>query len=256
MKERELEDLKRKVSQLEEIVNMKDGQINKMLRDYEEAIFESQKLREIIKGYEKRTEENVNEIRILKKSLKSFEHQRYLLEDDLSNSHKSIERLKRTLRIKDDTISSMSKLKPLPEKLQLSSKEPEIIESTERLAATSRAEDSYKLICSEAMKIVGVSKTKDFYSKLSHLQSHHSKYKKSIKLIDRLSDMVVQCSPSGSFKKEPTIHQIWRWVVSLVEEYMKIKKLPSSSILDKLMNFTGTNDPDSLFDKIQQVIKT
>jgi hypothetical protein len=67
--------------------------------------------------------------------------------------------------------------------------------------------------------------------------------------------MVVQCSPSGSFDKEPSIHQIWRWVTSLVEEYMKIKKITGLAVIEKLMDLTGTSDVDSLFEKIKNNLK-
>jgi len=126
-------------------------------------------------------------------------------------------------------------------------------ESPERFGLTLGAESSYKLICLEAMKIIGVSDTKNFYSKLHHLNAAYTLHKKSQKIMERLSELVIQCSPSNTFTKPPSIHQIWKWITSLVEEYMKLKKLSISSNLDQLLTITNSEDAEVLLRKISNI---
>ena len=184
----------------------------------------------------------------LKELYEFIEEEKKYFESELIEAEKLIQRLQKTLKLKEDAIMDLHHSRSNLEK-ELGSltqqnfhkdsdkkidfkrlKIPDrrgVSNSPERAGFnfTERTEDvSYKVMCQEAMKIIGVSSSKDFYSKLLHLKQYHSRCKKSRKLIDRLSDMIVQCSPVGSFNKEPNTHQIWKWITRLLEEYMKIKQ--------------------------------
>jgi hypothetical protein len=65
--------------------------------------------------------------------------------------------------------------------------------------------------------------------------------------------MIIQCSPSCIFKKELSSHQIIKWIPSLVEEYIKIKK--SLQGIQKLLSMTGSSDIDQLIMKVASSLK-
>lgn len=204
------------------------------------------------------------------------EEERKHFEKELEEASNFIDRLKRTLKLKEDTIMSLHQSRSCLEK-ELGSfsggvKSEDFSKDTKRLKIperkfsnspewpeygyTERPEEiSYKIMCREAMKIVGVTSTKDFYSKLLHLRQHHSKYKKTRKLIEKIVDMIVQCSPSGSFNKEPNSHQIWKWITGLLEEYMKIKKSISGDAFLKLCEVMGTDDMEAMVARVTQLVK-
>ena len=44
------------------------------------------------------------------------------------------------------------------------------------------------------------------------------------KFFNKLSQLVIDCSPSGVFYSKPNLKQVWIWITRLLEEYMKLKK--------------------------------
>ncbi|CAG9331196.1 unnamed protein product [Blepharisma stoltei] len=54
-------------------------------------------------------------------------------------------------------------------------------------------------------------------------------YKNHKKLIQRLSKLIKECSPPGTFYIEPNSKQIWKWVRRLMEDYLVLKKRASSA---------------------------
>lgn len=201
-------------------------------------------------------QELIKENKELKELSEMNEIEKDQLERELKESVGIIDKLKRTLKFKEDVIASLNQKKFDPEKESGTSRgffnsAYEGYGSPDRFGLTDRNEGSYRVICFESMKIVGVNSTKDLYPKLLHLRQYHSKYKKVRRLVDRISDMIVQCSPSGSFRKEPSNHQIWKWITSLVEEYMKIKKSLDFERLKQLFDLTGTQDLDGVITKLR-----
>ena len=121
---------------------------------------------------------------------------------------------------------------------------------------TERNENSYKAMCAEAMKIVGVHDVKDFYPRLLHLRQYHSKYKKAKQVVERISDMMVQCSPEGTFKEPPSNRQIWRWITRLLEEYMRLKQSLAGDLLYKLGDLLEVQNLEDIFDRVFKLVKS
>jgi hypothetical protein len=189
-------------------------------------------------------QELIKENKELKELNEISEIEKNQLQQELRESLFVIEKLRKALKNKEDLMNELSS-----RKIETFSSEyfcKSGFDSPQKFGMTDRR--GYKETCLEGMKIVGVSSVDDFHSKLIHLRQCHSKYKKTKKLVDRISDMIIQCSPSGSFKKEPSSHQIWKWITSLVEEYMKIKK--SLQGIQKLLSMTGSSDIDQLIMKV------
>ena len=90
----------------------------------------------------------------------------------------------------------------------------------------------------------------DFYSKLSHLRQYHKKYKHSKRLIDKIADVIVQCSPTGSFNRNPSLHQIWKWITGLLEEYMALKQSLEGGFYH-LCDLVNADNMDSLIEKVE-----
>ncbi|OMJ96270.1 hypothetical protein SteCoe_249 [Stentor coeruleus] len=282
-KDREISDLKslnyslqNKISGLNEIIHKKDKEISKITYEKEmglKAFEDSQGLLQDLKAKEgELIKENIE----LREINDFAEEERKHFEKELEEASIFIDRLKRTLKLKEDTIMSLHQSRSCLEKdigsFSGGVKSDDLTKDTKRLKIperkfsnspewpeyiyTERPEEiSYKIMCREAMKIIGVTSTKDFYSKLLHLRQHHSKYKKSRKLIEKIVDMIIQCSPSGSFNKEPNSHQIWKWITGLLEEYMKIKKSISGDGFLKLCEIMGTDDIETIVSKVTQLVK-
>ena len=46
------------------------------------------------------------------------------------------------------------------------------------------------------------------------------------KLIKCLEEMIITCAPEGYFKSQkPSLSQIWKWLKTILKEYMNLKKL-------------------------------
>lgn len=249
--------LKSQVRSLNCLVEQRDKRIFEMENEKLEVWREVDRMKETLKELKDSERSWSKERREMVEKLQGVEFEKRVMEKDLGICQKNVERLKRTLKIKNDTIFSMSQGRDGIEFGDRGSRTLADIsgldESPQRFGLTLGAESSYKLICLEAMKIIGVSDTKNFYSKLHYLNTAYTIHKKSQKIIERLSELVIQCSPSNTFIKPPTIHQIWKWITSLVEEYMKLKKLSISSCLSELLKITNSEDPEILLKKISNI---
>ncbi|KAL4484180.1 hypothetical protein ABPG72_003464 [Tetrahymena utriculariae] len=81
------------------------------------------------------------------------------------------------------------------------------------------------------------------------------KYKQTEKLLKFLEDLVIKCSPSIMFKdqQKPTEKQIWKFVKTMTEEYVNMKKqeLINSQIITTLKDIFKA----SSFEKVEQLAK-
>ena len=261
------------VKNLQESLYNKERELSKIVFEKEFHIKTEDELKKNIEKMRIREDEITKENNELKELYEFSDEEKKHLEGELKEAENLIKRLQKTLKLKEDAIMNLHQSRNDLEK-ELGSltqqnfkidsnkidfrrlKIPEtrnFSNSPERIdfGLSERGEDiPHKIMCQEAMKIIGVSSTKDFYSKLLHLKQYHSKYKRSRKLIDKISDMIVQCSPIGSFIKEPSSHQIWRWLTRLLEEYMKLKQSTTGESFLKLSGLLNTDNIDIMIEKI------
>ena len=211
----------------------------------------------------------------IKQAAESYKHETREMIKALRESESRIDTLQRNLKIKEDIIKEFQKNISITEKdprttslkhikaqtnkldikrLEMTEKRA-ISDSPERknLQLSDRANDSsHKSMLIEAMKLANAQSPKDFFEKISIMKQEIVKCKKIRKLIDKISDMIVQCSPSGSFNKEPSTHQIWKWLTRLLEEYMKLKQSISGESFNKLCKILGTDSIDEMIEKIEK----
>lgn len=56
-------------------------------------------------------------------------------------------------------------------------------------------------------------------------------YRSNVKFVDKMKKLVEECSPPNSYRNQhPTLKQTWRWIKTLMEEYMKMKKYKNQEI--------------------------
>jgi hypothetical protein len=266
------EELIKKISDLNEILEKRDKDLNKILfeknqlakaeNDLRKALFESETLEKDLK----------KDLKLLRISNEKLENDKKDLQKLLSEQRHSFEMLQRELLTKTEELQSLRTSKDfefespkspglsfdprkfdfqrlrIPEKLS-----PTSPETAEYL--TERHEMSFKATCLEAMKIVGISEIKDFYPRLLHLRQYHSKYKKAKQIVDRISDMMVQCSPEGTFKQSPSTRQIWRWITRLLEEYMRLKQSLAGDLLYKLCDLLEVQHLEDILDSVLVLVK-
>ena len=256
LKSEEISTLKSRIKSLESLLLQREGQIAHLIREKESFFKAEEQMQQTLQEIMKENQE-------LKEMAEMVEIERDQMQSELKESLNVIERLRKTVKTKEELIWELSNKKADLEKEIESATSREFFKSgfesagsPQKFGFTDRKDGNFKEVCFEGMKIVGVGSVKDFYAKLIHLRQSHSKYKKMRKLVDRVSDMIVQCSPSGTFEKEPTIHQIWKWITSLVEDYMRIKKSVEMDNLQKLMKITGAKDYDEMVYKVANNFKT
>ena len=261
---------------LHDILQGKEKEIHKHIFEKETRHKSEEEFKKLLIEFKIKDDISTKEIQQLKKSFRKVESDKKKLADSLAEANVLIDQLQTNLRSKEDKIANICKSqKKLELELDILSSpkfkvEPARIDFNrlkipERLGTSSspdpceynftdRGEDlSYKAVCQDLMRIVGASSTKDFQSKILHLKQHHSKYKKAKKLIDRISEMIVQCSPEGLFKNEPTTRQIWRWITKLLEEYMKIKQSITGEAFFRLCEMLDANSPEDLVKKVSEL---
>lgn len=254
------DELKREIDNLSELLQKREKELNKILFEKDLHVKAEDELR---KSFED-----------LKKELKSSKVYQEKLEVEkkdlvklLNEQKQSFERLQKAFTQKSEELLSIRNSKEsdfespkspglvfdpkkfdfqrlrIPEKLTPSS--PDHAEHF-----TDRQEYSFKVTCFEAMKIVGVSEFKDFYPRLLHLRQYHSKFKKAKQIVERISDMMIQCSPEGTFKEQPSTRQIWRWITRLLEEYMKLKQSIAGDLLYKLCDVLEVQHLEDIYERV------
>ena len=92
------------------------------------------------------------------------------------------------------------------------------------LNMTERGVQNTSSIINDLIRILSVESTQKIVPIVNHLKESHKNHKKYRKFFKKLSLLVVECSPSGYFQKEPNIQQVWKWITLFLEEYMKIRQ--------------------------------
>jgi hypothetical protein len=81
-----------------------------------------------------------------------------------------------------------------------------------------------KRLITELMKEFNVETTSAIITCIKDQQKQVKSHTKWKDFIDKITSLVIECSPPGTFDKTPTLKRIWRWIRRLIEEYLYIKK--------------------------------
>lgn len=265
-----LQESQRESDVLHDKLQKKDKELKKALFDKEIAAQAEDENKKILEEAKRKNEilikEN-NELRLV------FDQNRQEKKEILKSNKElefRLDSLQKSMKLKEDTINDLKKsfnhlqkeggfstknlkaqtskvdLKCLPDQRELS-------ESPERknLQMSERSEEVfYKTICTEALKILNIDNPKDLNEKIRSLKQVQLKYQKLKKLFDKISDTIVQVSPTGSFSDRPSSHQIWKWLTRLLEEYMKLKQSTSGESFANLCQIMNAGSMEEVIDKV------
>ena len=247
--------------------------MNKISFEKEMQIKAEEEIKIVLEETRRRVELISRENIEIKQAAESYKHETWEMIKAFRESESKIDILQRNLKVKEDIIKEFQNNLVSPEKeprttslkhikaqtnkvditrLDLSEKKA-LFDSPERkdLQLSDRADDSsHKSMLIEAMKLANAKNPKDFFEKISIMKQEIAKCKKFKKLIEKISDMIVQCSPSGSFNREPSTHQIWKWLTRLLEEYMKLKQSISGESFNRLCKILDTDSIDEMIERI------
>lgn len=81
-----------------------------------------------------------------------------------------------------------------------------------------------KRLITDLMKEFNVETTSAIITCIKEQQKQVKSHTKWKDFIDKITSLVIECSPPGTFDKTPTLKRIWRWIRRLIEEYLYIKK--------------------------------
>lgn len=186
----------------------------------------------------------------------SFQRSIKVKEDVICTLEQTVEDLERSrMKIKPEYLSQYFKAQTgkfriskldLPEKRVVS-------ESPERKSLQTYDKDKdeiFKILFSEVKKMLNANNADEVRDKIARLKEVFLKFKKTQKFISKLSNMIVQISPSGSFGSEPSTRQIWKWLTRLLEEYMKLKQSISGDGFNKLCSLLNTSSVEEMVERV------
>jgi chromosome segregation ATPase len=268
-----IQDLEKQLDFQYEKLQKKEKEMNKLIFDKDLLEKSETELKKIIEDLWKKNDYIVKENSDVKQALDSVKIEKRELAKTVREMEGKNEVMQKTIKYQEDTINKLKNSEDLERtkeknktfgaqtmkaqtnkvnihKLDIPEKRG-ISESPERKNQMSdRIEDPYKSLYKDAKKMLNADSLSDLREKISKLKDVYLKYKKTQKFISRLSDMIVQCSPSGSFNKEPSTHQIWKWLTRLLEEYMKLKQSVSGESFSKLCQVLNTTDIEQMVEKV------
>lgn len=265
-------DLENQLDSQQDKLQKKEKEISKLNFDKELSKKTEEELKKIIEDQKKKLDHLHKENLNYKQSFENFRLEKRDLIKNLKESELNIEEFEKSLRLKDEHIRNLEvtvEETRKKEKKQTTSQtlkqnkfnikpldlEKKVSESPERknLQLSDRSEEFYRNFYMEARKLFNADSYTQIREKMMKFKEVYAKLKKTQKFIGKLGDMIVQCSPSGSFESEPTNHQIWKWVTRLLEEYMKLKQSVSGESFKKLCGLLGVASIEEILEKVVQM---
>lgn len=108
-------------------------------------------------------------------------------------------------------------------KLKIPLKSPE--KSPERhLNMTDRGVHGPSSLLTDIMRILSLESPNKILSSVLHLYESHKSQRKYKAFFQKMSNLVTECSPPGFYKTHPTIGEVWKWVTTFLDEYMKMRQ--------------------------------
>jgi chromosome segregation ATPase len=275
-----IQDIEKQVDSQIDKLQKKDKELNKLVFDKDMYHKAEEDYKRIIEEMRKKTEHISKENVEAKQIIEVLKHEKREILKSLRDIESKSESMLKNLKIKEDLISNLQQsicdLEKEKSSLgnsanlnsnlnsgKISTRRLEISdlrgvsESPDRkkiFGLSERADETmYKNLYLEANKLLSAENHNDFKDKIVKVKDIYAKYMKLRKFIDKLADMIVQCSPSGSFNKEPSTHQIWKWLTRLLEEYMKIKQSISGGSYEKLCQILNTENIEIMVERVAQL---
>lgn len=267
----------KEIDSLHNLLQIKEKELSKAIFEKDLHEKSEEDLKKKLEEYKKREEKLLAELNELRRSFENLEKEKTEISRALSKAKEVIETQKKSIKSKDQAEYERFDIRTEEDEKDREKRKGQTFDQRkfdfqrlripERIATgpspervdhnfTDRNDEGkYKKICHESMRIIGVSTSKDLFPRLMHLRQHHSKNKKSKKLCQMISDMIIQCSPEGAFKEPPTTREIWKWITRLLEEYMKLKQTISGDTFYRLMDLLQIENVDEIVDRVSSLVR-
>lgn len=76
----------------------------------------------------------------------------------------------------------------------------------------------------EAIELLGLTQTADLLPELRNLVKKAQSVHACDQFVGQICETVSQLSPPGTFMRQPSLQQVWKWVQRLIDEYMILRK--------------------------------
>lgn len=76
------------------------------------------------------------------------------------------------------------------------------------------------------------------------------------KLLSRISMLVKDCVPPGTFKSEPTHRDIWKFIRKVMESYIKLKKNDNNLVISKLQGCLGIGESGNVYQEVLKIFNS
>ena len=73
------------------------------------------------------------------------------------------------------------------------------------------------------------------------------------KLLARISSLIKDCAPPGTFTNEPTPRDIWKFIRNVMEGYLKLKKNENNIIVSKLQGCLGIGENGNVYQEVMKI---
>ncbi|OMJ76791.1 hypothetical protein SteCoe_23765 [Stentor coeruleus] len=275
-----IQDIEKQVDSQIDRLQKKDKELNKLIFDKDMYIKAEEDYKRIIEEMRKKSEYISKENVEFKQLFEVLKHEKREILKNFRDIESKSESMLKNMKIKEDLInnlqqtisdlekeksslgnsaninSNMNSGKISIRKLEISNSRG-ISESPDKKKIFGLSERTdklmYKNLYLEAKELLSAENHNEFKDKIAKVKDIYAKYMKLKKFIDKLADMIIQCSPSGSFSKEPSTHQIWKWLTRLLEEYMKIKQSISGGSYEKLCQILNTENIEVMVERVAQL---
>ena len=261
-------DLEHQLDVFQEKLQKKDKDISKLAFDKELSKKTEDEFKKIIEDLKRKIDSLHKENLEHRQNFENFRLEKRDLLKNIKESELNILQFEESLKSKDEIIKNLEIALDESSKLELKSlssqsakiksldlEKKAISDSPERknLQLSDRSDEFYKSFYLETKKILAADSYTSAKEKLLKLRDIYGKYKKTENFIKKLANMVLQCSPSGSFESEPSPHQIWKWLTRLLEEYMKLKQSLTGESFIRLCTLLGAESIEEIMDKVIQL---
>ena len=104
--------------------------------------------------------------------------------------------------------------------------------------------EEYSKVCREVMSLLGVSEVSDILHQTTYLLDCFQKSKDTKKLVEKMSSLLLQMSPQGTFERKPNNKQIWKWFIRVLEQYMQLKQTLKGGLINELQSTLNCGIPE------------
>jgi len=216
---------------LQESKPLRDKEVNKLIHERDQA----RKAQEDLQKQVNSNEALKNKLDKLQIKLQEKNQQLETTQNKVNELENQVHQLRcKKSQESHRTKKTSEKLKSSRSDVEIERMHKQVKELEEQLQATMSKRNVQDGLTKDIITVLGVQDKDKALKKVIQLKESHKKSKECRKLVNRIIDLIVECSPKGSFTKEPNIKQVWTWLTRLLEQYMQLKVSQEGGVLSDL----------------------